>query len=161
MDTIDRSNPTPVIVQNSVQRGKSAGTSFVGNYYNVMAVSIPIAASASGSAQTWINPETGTIMAKVMYSFATAGTSTMDIGVSSDGTGAASGIFDGATQTVGCHYPASDYSATGTVGGIDLEWVVLGPGGTGTSNSITVTHNGAATGIGAGVLVIQYHPVGL
>ena len=161
MDTIDRSNPTPVIVQNSVQRGKSAGTSFVGNYYNVMVATVPIGASASGSVQTWVNPETGTILATVMYMFSVSGTNTMDIRVSDDGTGAASGLFAGASQSLGCHYPASDYSATGTVGGIDLEWVVLGPGGTGTSNSITVTNNGAATGIGAGVLVIQYHPVGL
>ena len=166
MDAIDRSNPTPVIVKNSIQAAAATGTSATGTFFNVMAVSIPIVASASGSAQTWINPESGTVVAKASYVFlgATGGVGVVDIGRGSDGTGAGSSFIDGGTMALGVVYPqevVGTVAASATAGGADIMWQLIGPGGSGTNNSINLTHTDGVTGTySGGAMIIHYYPVG-
>jgi len=151
MKAIARTDPTPVIVHNSIQ-----GSGATGTYYNLVTAVVQMAASA-GSLFAWINPETGTVLAKVMYYFTTAGTGTVDVGKTDDGTATVADVIDGGTMAVGIVYRPG---TNATLGQVDEGWILVGPGGTGTNNSVTLTSNEAATSTGVGGLVVQYAPIG-
>lgn len=159
MQAINRANPSPVIVQNMVQNGGATGT-----YYNAMVAVVQLAASG-GSLVAWINPETGTVLAKARCIFSVAGTGTIDLGLASDGTTGANTIINGGTMVIGGIQPRSWHGTvltTSTLGvpmGTDM--VLVGPGGSGTNNSIVMTHNEAATSTAVCTLVVEYFPIGL
>ena len=121
---------------------------------------IPYAAtSTANAAANWINPENGTVMGKVSVVFTTAGTGTFDVGRGSDGTGNADGFIDGGTMTVGVHVYGTvlgTAAASATVGGNNGEWLLFGPGGTGTNNSVNMTHSDTITSTAAGFMVVTY-----
>lgn len=91
--------------------------------------------STANANLSFVNPENGTIAAIVRY-FVTgsAGTGLVWIGRSDDGTGSASGIIASGTLTAGIHIRPDPASAT--AGAVATDAVLLGPGGTGTNNSI-------------------------
>lgn len=154
---ISRTAPTPVTVHSIVPASGATGTYFV-----PLAVHIPHPASA-GTRLAWINPEAGTVLAHAFYYFSTGGTGTVDVGVVSDGTVAGSSFIDGGTMTVQVHYPesvAGTVAASATAGGEDIRYQLVGPGGTGTNNSITITLNEAATSTAVGGMIIHYFPIG-
>lgn len=124
---------------------------------------IPLAlTSTANAAQTWINPEPGTVMAQALVVLTTAGTGTFDLGRGSDGTGNANDIIDGGTLTVGVHYYGTvlgTVAASATIGGVNGVWLLYGPGGSGTNNSVNMTHSDTITSTMAGYLVVSYFRV--
>jgi len=151
---IKQQDPTPQLVVDMVP---SSGT---GNYRSVMAVRIPLATTSTANAATnWINPETGTVCVKTYVVFTTAGTGTFDLGRGSDGTGNATDQIDGGTMTVGVHYTqeiVGTVAASATLGGINIFHMLLGPGGSGTNNSINMTHSDTTTSTAVGALIVEY-----
>jgi len=151
-----RKDPSAVIVDSMTP---ASGT---GNYRAMGVVRIPITASASSTGTGWVNPEAGTVCASVFYVVTTGGTGTIDVGIGNDGTGVANGFIDGGTMTVGAHYPAEilgTVAASATAGGEDKVWQLIGPGGTGTNNSVLLNHDEAATSTAVGALIITYFPI--
>ena len=154
---IKRTDPTPEIVRKLIP---SSGTA---NYRGIGVARIAITASASSTGTGWVNPESGTVAAKIIVAFTVGGTGTLDIGVGNDGTGVANGLIDGGTMTAGCHYvheTLCTVAASSTVGGVDKTFFLVGPGGTGTNNSIVLNHNEAATSTAVGAVLIQYFLIG-
>jgi hypothetical protein len=147
-------DPTYEIVKNMVP---SSGS---GNYRSVMVVQIPINTTSQAAAATnWVNPEAGTVCARPFLLMQTTGTGTVDIGRGSDGTGTETDLIDGGTLTVGAHYAQEilgTVAASAVKGGVDRLWVLLGPGGTGTNNSINMTHTDTVTSTMVGSLCIEY-----
>lgn len=125
--------------------------------FNVMLVSTPL---GTGTRVGWINPESGTVLVTdVFVSYTTAGTGTIDVGRTDDGTAAANGLIDGGTQTVGVHWSGTvlgTAAASATIGGVNQMYLLVGPGGTGTNNSITVTNNEGGTSTAVGSLYVIY-----
>lgn len=153
--TLRRGDPTGELVKNMVPRGTYGDST--ARAYGVVAVVLPVPASATGA--SWINPETGTIITHNVFNvWTTAGTGTFDMGVTDDGTASSATIIDGGTMTVGVR-PRPD-AASSTLGATGLMQVLIGPGGTGTNNSITLRHNEAATGTAVGYMVITYSRIG-
>ena len=124
---------------------------------------IPLALTSTANGTTnWLNPEIGTVAAQVLLVITTAGTGTFDLGRGSDGTGNADGIIDGGTLTVGVHSYGTvlgTVAASATVGGVNGVWLLYGPGGTGTNNSVNLTHSDTITSTMAGYLVVSYFRV--
>ena len=153
--TLRRGDPTGELVKAMTPRGTYGDAT--ARAYAPVTVVLPIPASATGA--SWINPESGTILVfQSCYYFTTAGTGTLDIGITDDGTAAAANIIDGGTM-VATIYARPD-AASASLGAIGLQQRLVGPGGTGTNNSITVRHNEAATGTAVGALVFTYVRVG-
>lgn len=158
---IVRGDPTPEAVRKMMQ-----GSGGTGTYFNMVHVFQPIAATSTANAATnWINPETGTIAAKTYVIFRVAGTGTIEAGRQSDGTGSASDLILAGTMTLGIHHFRGDQVMTGTQGAtgsgatngpVDSSWMLLGPGGTGTNNSIVMKHSDTITSTAKGGLVIEY-----
>lgn len=159
--TFNRGHPTGYAVKNMGPMGTGMGTVTATGTLFAGLVTQRIAWSTStvnAAGAAWINPENGTVIARALLVFTTAGTGTFDMGRTDDGTGAAAGLIDGGTLTVGVHAYGTvlgTVAASATVGGIDGEWLLYGPGGSGTNNSITVTHSNAS-GASAGFLIVQY-----
>ena len=153
--TLRRGDPTGELVKAMTPRGTYGDAT--ARAYGPVTVVLPIPASATGA--SWVNPEAGTIIVlQSAYFFTTAGTGTLDIGVTDDGTASANNIIDGGTMTATLW--ARPDAASSTAGGVGLQQRLVGPGGTGTNNSITVRHNEAATGTAVGALVFTYVRVG-
>ena len=158
MEEIKRTDPTPVAVSKMIPAG-TAGQATAKIVANVT-VFVPFStAGGTGNAGmvSWINPEPGTIIVgPVKTYFSVAGTGTFDIGVSDDGTGSNDEIFDGATMAGITHVSVSHHVAAATLGATN-GWI-LGPGGTGTNNSIVgVVDETASTARGG--LFITYNVV--
>ena len=155
---IKNSSPSSELVKDMLP---ASGT---GSYRSVMVARIPFNTTSTAAAATnWINPETGTVVAKTFYVFTTAGTGTTDIGVGSDGTNSVNGIIDGGTLTVGVHYPqevVGTVAASAIKGGEDKMYVLVGPGGTGSNNSITMTTTDTVSSTAVGALFVQYYLIG-
>lgn len=155
---VKRADPTGVAVLGLLQGSGGTGT------YNVLhSVRIPLNATSTANAATnFINPEAGTVAARAYFIFTTAGSGTFDAGRGSDGTGSASDIILAGTLTTGIVSRVGDLgTAAGTTGsagtvGTRTEWFLLGPGGSGTNNSIVVKHSDTPTGSVAGALVVEY-----
>ncbi len=153
MEIVKRTDPQGVTVF-----GLMPGSGATGTYFGQLSVHVPMnATSTANGATNWINPEDGTVAVRVQAYFTTAGTGTYDIGVSSDGTGAANGVFDGGTMSVGIH---TRVGTNATAGVADEAYVLVGPGGTGTNNSIVMSHTDTPTSTAVGGLVIVYHRIG-
>lgn len=143
--TITRQMPTVESVGNMVPKGTGGATG--AKVHPVITVSVPIPqnivtsdGTGNGGFVSWVNPESGTILVtNVTPYFSTTGTGTFDLGISSDGTGSAADILDGATMDL-LNYAVRAYRGrTGTQGAATLGMADiwrLGPGGTGTNNSI-------------------------
>ena len=122
----------------------------------VVAVRVTLSLTSTATANLrWVNPEAGTVLANVMYHVSgVAGTGTIHIGRSSDGTGSASQWANGGTLAAGLHDDEP-------LGGVVSQWLALGPGGTGTNNSIVGQMNdGAASTMGGCFAVVRYYRVG-
>lgn len=115
--------------------------------------------SVANANVAWINPLGGTVAATVSYYITgSAGTGSLWVGVSSDGTGSASGIFASGTLTAGVHIRPDPASAT--AGAIATQTVLVGPGGTGTNNSIVAQLDDTATStMGTLIVEIRYSPI--
>ena len=160
--TWNRGNPTGLAVKNMGPMGTGYGTiTATGTLFSgLVTVRIAHAGTSTGNAAAnWINPEDGTVIARAMVVFTTAGTGTFDMGRGTDGTGNADNRIDGGTMTVGVHVYGTvlgTVAASATVGGNDGEWLLFGPGGTGTNNSINITHSDTITSTAVGFMVVQY-----
>jgi hypothetical protein len=152
---INRTDPTPVTIRKMLPGSGTADYRF-----NAVAM-LPITASSSSTSTGWVNPEAGTVAAKVFVAFTVAGTGTIDVGLVSDGTAPGNSIIDGGTMVAGVLTGVSNNvgGTAGTVGGAD-GWVLVGPGGTGTNNSIALNHNEAATSTAVGAVLISYFLIG-
>lgn len=159
--TFGRGDPTPLIVRQMIAGGTGGATNT--RRHGMVAVSIPIpqgttSGDGTGNAVflSWINPEVGTIaVMDVATYWDTTGTGTFDLGRSSDGTGSSDIILDGATMNA---VRVARRGRTGTEGGGTLgvaEWFLLGPGGTGTNNSL-VGKTSEVTSTALGRAVITY-----
>tara|TARA_Y100000310_G_scaffold265229_1_gene276149 strand:+ start:1680 stop:2114 length:435 start_codon:yes stop_codon:yes gene_type:complete len=141
------------------------GSGATGTYHGQMSARIALATTSTANAATnWVNPETGTVLARVFVYFTTAGTGTFDLGRGSDGTGNANGAIDGGTMTVGVHHPGTvvgTAAASATLGIVDNSIFLIGPGNTGTNNSINMTHSDTTTSTAVGGMVVEYWPVGV
>lgn len=155
MKAIVIGDPTPESV-----RKMSQGSGGTGTYFNFLSVRIPlVAASTANGTTNWVNPETGTVLATAFVVFTTAGTGTFDLGRGTDGTGNANNMIDGGTMTVGAHFPGTvlgTVDASSTIGVENRIYFLVGPGGTGTNNSINLTHSDTPTGAGVGALLVTY-----
>ena len=143
--TITRTMPTVESVGNMVPKGTGGATGM--KVSPVISLSVPIPqnivtsdGTGNGGFLSWINPETGTILVTdVLVYFSTTGTGTYDLGISADGTGTAADIIDGGTMS-GLNFAVRAYvgrtgtQGAGTLGMADV--FRLGPGGSGTNNSI-------------------------
>ena len=134
--------PTPEIVRyllpGQAGRVDATGTLLGGMYV----VRVPW---TSGNTNTgnpnWINPESGTVIAKAFFCIiGSAGTGTFDMGISSNGTGTSAVMISAGTMDViGVTERINTGSAaatSGTAGFSNQGWRLIGPGGTGTNNSI-------------------------
>ena len=163
---ITGTSPTPEIVRAMmVNPGTgfgtvtATGTSMAG--LKVQRIPVVLTSTANGTTN-WLNPSTGTVMAMPLFVITTAGTGTFDMGRGTDGTGNANGIIDGGTLTVAVHSEGTvlgTAAASATVGAENRIWWLVGPGGTGTNNSINVTHSDTPTSTMAGYLVVCYYDV--
>lgn len=106
-----------------------------------------IAANVTSTANAnvaFVNPEGGTVAATVRYYvLGSAGTGTINIGRSSDGTGSASDIATAGTLAAGIWEPVGSQDG-----------ILLGPGGTGTNNSIVAEMNDTETST-MGTLIVE------
>ena len=130
MNRLSRGDPAEQIVTQMLPEGTAGAASgtILGIPVNIrVAFSLTSTATANVS---WINPEPGTVMANVGYMVVGAtGTGTIHIGRSSNGTGSASNWAEGGTLTGGAHNDEPGF-------GVISRWLAIGPGGTGTNNSI-------------------------
>ncbi len=156
---ITRGLPTGEIVKNSIARGTGGASN--ARIYGETTVVLPINATSSAVAGgvSFLNPEVGTVMVTgLRWVMTTSGTGTMTIAVSADGTGSATIIATAATMLAGVYERAPAASATAG-GAITAVGKLIGPGGTGTNNSITLSHNEDA-GTSVGYVVLSYVRVG-
>ena len=158
-----RADPTGAIVRAFIYGSGGTGT-YQGSH---VLVRLPFPATSTGNAGlNWINPETGTIAARPFLFVSTAGTGTFDMGTSSDGTGSNDSIIDGGTLAVGIVSRVPDLGTaagtTGTAGtvGTRTEFFLLGPGGTGTNNSIVAKHSDGIVSTLKGAFVVDYFLIG-
>lgn len=152
--TLARGAPTPEIVLNMIQGSGGTGTLFSG----LNAQRLAFNATSTGNANmAWINPESGTVIAKAYLCWTTAGTGTFDMGRQADGTGSASDMIVGGTMAIGVFQQVTTATVTaGTVGEVNKGHWLLGPGGTGTNNSIVVKVTDTITSTAKGFLVVEY-----
>lgn len=169
--TMQPGNPTPLNVRQMLAAGTGGATG--ARRHPLVTVSLPVpqvnsgASSGTANAQflSWINPEPGTILVTdaIVY-FTTTGTGTFVMGVSDDGTGSASNMVVLGSMNQGINFArrvaygtaAFQTTAAGT-GGFNTVFV-LGPGGTGTNNSI-VAKVDEVTSTAVGRMVITYVPM--
>jgi hypothetical protein len=163
MDTWKITDPNQIIGRAMTPKG-TAGNSgaSVSNNVTVRVAIATAGSTANAGLLSWVNPESGTIAVRLAgYHWSTTGTGTIDMGVSSDGTGASDNIINGGTMNnVGALTVGHRTSVAGSAGTIGVaQHYLLGPGGTGTNNSIVMkTAETASTA--RGFAVIEYFVVG-
>ena len=154
--TLTRDMPTGEIVKNALSVAGTAGTVTAQRHGPAVFVSFqPSQTSTATAGISWINPESNTILVTQVYYrvIGSAGTGTINVGISSDGTGSGNNIFAAGTLTAGIH---AGLAGTGSYAG-GITGFLLGPGGTGTNNSIVGLYGDTPTST-AGTLkfYIQY-----
>lgn len=160
--TFNRGDPTGLAVKKMGPMGTGFGTiTATGTLFaGFVHVRIPLAVTSTANAATnWINPEDGTVMAKAHLVITTAGTGTFTLGRGSDGTGNATTWISVGTLTVGVHSYGTvlgTVAGSATAGAVDAEYLLFGPGGTGTNNSINLTHSDTPTSTAAGFMYVTY-----
>lgn len=164
-DRLRRADPTVETVKNLLPAG-TAGNS-IAEVMPVHVVRIPLSetgGTANAGYVSWINPERFTIgVLSVAVHYYTTGTGTFVMGIGDDGTGSSSNLFLTGTMNTGVAkaivYRAGRGGTEGagsagtTVGAAEL--IFLGPGGTGTNNSIIAKTSETAT-TAKGDLFITY-----
>jgi len=155
MEILTAANPTPENVHAMIPRGTAgSGASVASNMVTVRTPLSSTGGTATAGFVSWINPELYTIgVTDVVVHFHTTGTGTFDMGISDDGTGDANDLFNGGTmdtvvnkgiRSLAGGTGTAGVGATGTtLGAADV--LFLGPGGTGTSNSIVAITSETAT----------------
>ena len=137
--TLKRTDPVGLLVRNMLPAGTAGAATAVIMPYNVVRVNVSRTSTATSNL-SWVNPESCTIVARVSYVVqGSAGTGTIDIGRSDDGTGSGVNWFTAGTLTAGVQIKRTFFgtaAASFGSGAVALEWLILGPGGTGTANSI-------------------------
>lgn len=163
MKTFSVKDPTAIIARSLSPEG-TAGNS-AASVSGIVTVRVPLGtAGGTGDAGlvSWVNPESGTIWADVVgVHWSATGTGTIDVGVSSDGTGSGDGIINGGTMNnVGGLTVGVKVNTAGTAGtvGVAQGWL-LGPGGTGTNNSI-VGKTAETASTARGFAIVRYSVVG-
>ena len=165
--TMQPGNPTPLNVRQMLAAGTGGATGVRRSPMVTVSVPIPQSIVAPGTGNgnflSWINPEVGTIIVTSIGMYlTTTGTGTVDIGVGDDGTGSNNNIFQAGTMNTAIATPlVAIRGLTGTEGagsGGKATWWALGPGGTGTSNSLVGKTN-EVTSTAVGRLVIVYVPL--
>ncbi len=159
MRNLKRTDPKDVSVGNQMP-----GSGATGTYHSWLTASVPYNATSTAAAATnWVNPETGTVLAKAMLYFVTAGTGTFDLGRGTNGTSVDDVLIDGGTLTVGVHSQGTvlgTVAASATLGELNGKLWLLGPGTVTGANSFTVTHSDTPTSTAVGRLLVEYSPVG-
>ena len=151
--TIKRDMPTPEIVVNMYHGSGATGTLYAG----LCSVFIPFNATSTGTDNmAWINPENGTVMAKPYWVWRTAGTGTIIAGISSDGTGSNNNIITAGTMAAGVLTRATTGSALLGTAGEAGGYFLIGPGSTGTNNSIVVQVADTVTSTAVGGMVVEW-----
>ena len=174
MPTFDLTAPTPELAQ---ELGTTLGTirldfvpghgglasatgTLLGGMYTVR---VPWSGTSTGTGNpNWINPESGTVIAKAYIVITTAGTGTYNLGRGSDGTGTSAVMVSVGTLIVGVSHQINTGSAamtSGTSGQTNQGWWLIGPGGTGTNNSIVARVVDTPTSTMAMYMVVQYFKV--
>lgn len=130
MDRLTRGDPAEQIVTQMLPEGTAgAASGTIAGVHVTVRVAFSLTSTANANL-SWINPEPGTVLASVAYMVIGAtGTGTVNIGRNSDGTGAGTNWVLGGTLTAGLH---ADEPGLGVIS----RWLAIGPGGTGTNNSI-------------------------
>ena len=125
--------PSGEIVKHALLAAGTGGTATVIRHGAGVMVSWGVSLTSTATAViSWINPESDTIRAQFNYRVRVAGTGTVNIGIGNDGTGSGNNIYAAGTLTAGWH---SGLAGTGSFQGA-ISQFLLGPGGTGTNNSI-------------------------
>ena len=155
MNRLSRGDPAEQIVTQMLPEGTAGAASgtILGIPVNIrVAFSLTSTATANVS---WINPEPGTVMASVAYHVqGAAGTGTINVGRGSDGTGSAANWVAGGTLSAGLH---ADEPGLGVI----PQWLAIGPGGTGTNNSIVgQIGDTTASTMGGCFAIITYYRTG-
>ena len=149
--------PSGEIVKHALLAAGTGGTATVIRHGAPVTVSFSVSLTSTATAViSWINPESDTILAKVDYRVRTAGTGTVNISVGNDGTGSGNGLYAGGTLTAGYHHGIAGTGTT-TTG----PWRLIGPGGTGTNNSVVGLLDDTPTStMGAFRVYVSYYVVG-
>ena len=166
--TFTPGSPTPLIVRQLVAAGTGGGTG--ARRHPVITVSLPYPNStasdgtANAGAISWINPEVGTILVTnvTVYLTATATGGTIAAAIGNDGTGSGITLCNAGTLSsliygLRLHGTAALWTTGVPTAGV-FDVFVVGPGGTGTNNSI-VAKQTEVTSTAAGRVVITYVPL--
>lgn len=150
---INSKNPTQEVVAASLPASGFTGTLLM-HHINIL---IPFNATSTASANmAWINPEPGTVMAHAYFVWRTGGTGTINVGRTNDGTGSGNDIIAGGTMVAGVLGRFTTGSALAGTAGEAGGWFLVGPGGTGTNNSICAQVGDTTTSTAAGGMVVTY-----
>ena len=150
---INIKNPTTEVLQQILPASGYTGTLLM-HFVNVL---IPFNATSTASANmAWINPEPATVLARAQFVWRTGGTGTINAAVGNDGTGSGNAMIAGGTMVAGVLTRATTGSAlTGTAGEAG-GWFLVGPGGTGTNNSINAQVGDTTTSTALGGMVVTF-----
>lgn len=151
--SITRNMPTPEIVLNTIAGSGATGTLFQG--WSMARIPFNATSTATGN-MNWINPENGTVMARAYCIWTTAGTGTFIMGISNDGTGSNNNIITAGTMAAGVITRQTTGSALAGTAGEPGGYFLIGPGGTGTNNSISVQVADTITSTAAGAMLIEW-----
>jgi len=168
--TLKRDAPSGETLRNML----AAGTAGSANALVVHPVTIIVPLSTAGGTGNagffaWTNPEQNTTIQiqDLSVHFHTTGTGTFDMGVSDDGTGSNDDIFNGGTMDTSVNLAlvavrggtgTAGVGTSGTLLGV-ADRLVLGPGGSGTNNSIVAKTSETAT-TALGNVTITYFVMG-
>ena len=158
--TLNRVDPVALVVKHMLPSGTGGQASVVGRPW-VTVTKVISSTNTATAALAWINPEAATVVAKVSYIInGSAGTGVAGFSVarSSDGTGSGVDFFGSGTLTAGVHVRPDAASASNSA--IATDMLLIGPGGTGTNNSVVGLLSDTATStMGTLMVVISYMPV--
>ena len=112
------------------------------------------ATSTAAAATNWVNPHPNAVVVKPSVFFDIGGTGTIDLGTSSDGTGANAAVIDGGTMVAGFltkHTTGTD--GVGTIGETAGWYRIAGNGTSG--DSVVLSHTDTPTSTAVGYLLID------
>ena len=146
-------NPTTEVFQQDLPASSYTGTLLM-HFVNVL---IPFNTTSTASANmAWINPEAGTVLARAQFVWRTGGTGTINAARGDDGTGSGNNLIAGGTMVAGVLTRATTGSALAGTAGEAGGWFLVGPGGTGTNNSINAQVGDTITSTATGGMVVTY-----
>ena len=155
MRELVKGSPAEEIITHMLPAGTSGNASgTVAGVIVAVRVNFSLTSTATANLK-WVNPESGTVMANVSYVItAPAGTGTIDIGRSTAGTGSASDWVTAGTLGTGAHDDEP-------MGGVVSKWLAIGPGHSGTNNSIVgqISDTVSST-MGGCFAMIRYYRLG-